>query len=153
ASPANPATRRSAPWPTTRACPAWTPTASTEPPCGGGPAPTGRSRPTRRSEVLGWPELSARVRAAFHGRDARPHITKPRGIDVRKRDPPRGGPGGGGGGGFGAPGGSPPHPPCGPLLPAGEEGTVTTSAQRGRGCIGVKWSPSPLRGEGWGEGA
>ena len=50
ASRASRATRRSARSPTTRACRASTPTASTEAPCVGGPARTGPSRPTRRSD-------------------------------------------------------------------------------------------------------
>ncbi len=50
ASPASLATRRSARSPATPACRAWTPTASTEAPCDGGPARTARSRPTHRCD-------------------------------------------------------------------------------------------------------
>src|SRR5438045_6013132 len=71
----------------------------------------------------------------------------------RISDTPRWRPPGQGGGPATAPGGSPPHPPFGHLLPAGEKGTVCDSAQQADLRRANRRSPSPHRGEGWGEGA
>src|SRR5579864_3551022 len=45
----------------------------------------------------------------------------------------------------------PPHPPLGHLLPGGEKGSARAAESWGRRC-GESRSPSPRRGEGWGEG-
>src|SRR5262249_11902730 len=50
------------------------------------------------------------------------------------------------------PDGRPPHPPFGLLLPRGEKGTERPPALRAERRGAHPRSPSPQRGEGWGEG-
>jgi hypothetical protein len=51
-----------------------------------------------------------------------------------------------------SPADSPPHPPCGHLLPGGEKRMASASAKGNAPGRAGDRSPSPLRGEGWGEG-